>query len=268
MPLILGTNSIKDTGYDVANSCRFNSGSSDHLTRSLGASETSTRIATWSFWVKRGNLGSYNIYSNEVEDDNNRGYFQFNADQLRMVDEAGTGTELKATQVFRDVSAWYHIVIAMDTTQSTSTNRVKWYVNGNQISIDATTTFPPQNTDQKILIGGQTNKNHIGKIHPSGGEFDGYDGPTTVGEYRRNPWGFYDMHGNVWEWTADWYQAAYLAANPSFDPEGPASGLGRVLRGGSWASVKTDLRSANRSVMPPTSYRHYIGFRVGFQSSK
>jgi len=174
MPLILGTNSIKDTGYDVANSCRFNSGSSDHLTRSLGASETSTRIATWSFWVKRGNLGSYNIYSNEVEDDNNRGYFQFNADQLRMVDEAGTGTELKATQVFRDVSAWYHIVIAMDTTQSTSTNRVKWYVNGNQISIDATTTFPPQNTDQKILIGGQTNKNHIGKIHPSGGEFDGY----------------------------------------------------------------------------------------------
>ena len=172
--IILGTNSIKDTGFNVANSCRFNSGSTDYLSRSLGASETSTRKATWSFWVKRSALGSHTIYFNEVENDNNRGYIQFNSDQLRMVDEAGSGTELKATQVFRDVSAWYHIVIAMDTTQSTSTDRVKWYVNGNQITIDATTTFPPQNTDQKILIGGQTNKNYIGRSYPSGGEFAGY----------------------------------------------------------------------------------------------
>ena len=174
MPLILGTNSIKDTGYNVANSCRFNSGSTDYLSRSLGASETSTRKATWSFWVKRGALGSHTIYFNEVENDNNRGYIQFNSDQLRMVDEAGSGTELKATQVFRDIASWYNIVIAMDTTQGTASNRVKFYVNGSQISIDATTTFPPQNTDQKILIGGQTNKNYIGRGYPSGAPFDGY----------------------------------------------------------------------------------------------
>ena len=194
MPLILGTNSIKDTGYNVANSCRFNSGSTDYLSRSLGASETSTRKATWSFWVKRGALGSHTIYFNEVENDNNRGYIQFNSDQLRMVDEAGSGTELKATQVFRDIASWYNIVIAMDTTQGTASNRVKFYVNGSQISIDATTTFPPENADQKILIGGQTNKNYIGRSYPSGGEFAGYfaefvfiDGlqldPTSFGEF-------------------------------------------------------------------------------------
>ena len=205
MPLILPGNvgsATAATSYSVANSCRFNSGSSDHLTRSLGASETSTRIATWSFWVKRGNLGSHTIYSNEVENDNNRGYIQFNSDQLRMVDEAGSGTELKATQVFRDIASWYNIVIAMDTTQGTAANRVKWYVNGSQISIDATTTFPPQNTDQKILIGGQTNKNHIGKTHPSGGEFDGYFAEFVFIDGQQlapDQFGEFDSDSGIWK---------------------------------------------------------------------
>ena len=201
MPLILGANQLTAGGYEVDNSLRFNSGSSDSLTRSLGASPTSKRIATWSFWVKRSNLGSGVIYSNEVEDDNNRGYIQFSSDQLRMVDE-GSPTELKASQVFRDVSAWYHIVVACDTTQATSTNRVKFYVNGNQISIDATTTFPSQNTDLEILTGGQTNKQHIGKVHPSSTFFNGYfsefyfiDGqqltPSSFGET--------DEDTNIWK---------------------------------------------------------------------
>ena len=52
------------------------------------------------------------------------------------------------------------------------------------------------------------------------------------GQYAANPWGFFDMHGNVWEWTVDWYQAAYPTGNPVVDPTGPASGSNRVTRGG------------------------------------
>ena len=52
---------------------------------------------------------------------------------------------------------------------------------------------------------------------------------VDVGQFSANPWGFFDMHGNVWEWTADWYQAAYPTGNPVVDPSGPASGSYRVI---------------------------------------
>ena len=89
--------------------------------------------------------------------------------------------------------------------------------------------------------------------------------PSTVGNYAANPWGFFDMHGNVWEWTADWYQAAYPIGNPVIDPTGAASGSFRVTRGGSWSNVGTHLRSARRNTVTPSNRGGYIGFRVGFQ---
>ena len=88
---------------------------------------------------------------------------------------------------------------------------------------------------------------------------------VDVGQFSANPWGFFDMHGNVWEWTADWYQAAYPTGNPVADPSGPASGSHRVLRGGSWDHDGTLLRSAKRRNYPPSDHRYYLGFRVGFQ---
>ena len=87
---------------------------------------------------------------------------------------------------------------------------------------------------------------------------------VDVGQFSANPWGFFDMHGNVWEWTADWYQAAYPTGNPVVDPTGPASGSHRVLRGGSWSNDGPYLRSAKRNSAPPAR-NTTIGFRVGFQ---
>ena len=102
-----------------------------------------------------------------------------------------------------------------------------------------------------------------------GGGNDGNDSKQTVniGQFSANPWGFYDMHGNVWEWVQDW-KANYLTGTQT-DPEGPASGSLRVLRGGSWVSGGTGLRSAERLDIPPSN-RNYgtLGFRVGFQAVK
>jgi formylglycine-generating enzyme required for sulfatase activity len=88
---------------------------------------------------------------------------------------------------------------------------------------------------------------------------------ADVGQYAANPWGFFDMHGNVYEWTADWYQSAYPTGNPVVDPTGPASGSARVRRGGSWSNVGTHLRSARRDYSPPSTRDFILGFRVGFQ---
>jgi formylglycine-generating enzyme required for sulfatase activity len=87
---------------------------------------------------------------------------------------------------------------------------------------------------------------------------------VNVGQYAANPWGFFDMHGNVWEWTADWYQAAYPTGNVT-DPTGPASGSTRVVRGGCWGFPGAYLRSAKRD-HNPTGYRNATrGFRLSLR---
>jgi formylglycine-generating enzyme required for sulfatase activity len=104
-----------------------------------------------------------------------------------------------------------------------------------------------------------------------GGANDGNDFKQTrdVGQYAANPWGFFDMHGNVREWTADAYQATYPPGNPVVDPINlGASGSMRVVRGGAWYNSTTVLRSARRNNYSPGGRNNYIGFRVGFQKSQ
>ena len=86
---------------------------------------------------------------------------------------------------------------------------------------------------------------------------------SDAGNYAANPLGFFDMHGNVWEWTADRYGNYFLGAQT--DPTGPASGSFRVRRGGSWDVVGTSLRSARRGDDTPSNRHFYLGFRVGFK---
>ena len=91
---------------------------------------------------------------------------------------------------------------------------------------------------------------------------DGYVFTSPVGSYRANPFGLYDMHGNAWQWCADWYGEKYYAASPLEDPIGPDSGWSRVLRGGSWSYGPTLARSAYRSWYAPDDRDTCCGFRV------
>lgn len=81
----------------------------------------------------------------------------------------------------------------------------------------------------------------------------------AVGRYPPNPFGLYDLYGNVWEWCSDWYDEHYYARSPRADPQGPLDGDTHVLRGGSWIDPGWHCRSADRSHLEAL---HFVGFRV------
>jgi len=92
---------------------------------------------------------------------------------------------------------------------------------------------------------------------------DGYAFTAPVGSYPAgaSPYGALDMAGNVWEWVADWFDDNYYDVSPARDPQGPAAGAERVLRGGGWSSQARGVRAAHRDRMAPDKASDQIGFR-------
>jgi hypothetical protein len=134
----------------ISKSLRFNSADSAYLNRTP-ASAGNRKTWTWSGWVKQtlGNASWIFLFGNansgntqgfycEITANNNLNIYDYNSAYV---------WQLQTTQVFRDPAAWYHIVVAIDTTQATSTNRVKVYVNGSQITAFGTATYPTLNYD-------------------------------------------------------------------------------------------------------------------------
>ncbi|RMA67687.1 formylglycine-generating enzyme family protein [Ulvibacter antarcticus] len=85
-----------------------------------------------------------------------------------------------------------------------------------------------------------------------------------VGTKSANELGLHDMSGNVWEWTNDWYASDYYSSSPSNNPQGPLTGASRVFRGGSWFSIASSCRVADRNNNDPTGTFNRLGFRPIF----
>jgi hypothetical protein len=186
MPLILGTNSIKDTTYDVANSLRFNNDSSDNLSRTP-SSASNRRTFTFSTWFKlSGTDGSFISAGTDIS---NGPLFIIDIlsggnEGILRIEDTVSGSNviaLRTTRKFRDPSAWMHIVVAIDTTQSTASNRVKLYINGTQETsfLSSYQTYPSQNLELAI---NNTHEHRIGTraANTSGKFFDGYMCETVL----------------------------------------------------------------------------------------
>jgi len=153
MPLILGAQSASAAAaYDIDNSCMFNDDDSAFL--EITPASTSDGIRqTWTFsvWFKIGNLGAEagrrRILFPRTDGSNYADMWLETDDTLSFNDyQSGTKFNFVTTQLFRDVGAWYHLVIAMDTTQAVEADRTKIYLNGTQITDFGTETYPAQDT--------------------------------------------------------------------------------------------------------------------------
>ena len=87
-------------------------------------------------------------------------------------------------------------------------------------------------------------------------------GPHPVGEKSANPWGIFDMHGNVCEWCWDWYSRDSYTAPTLADQYNPKEGVRRIRRGGGFSDEASDLRAAARASLPPEIRSRLVGFRV------
>ena len=161
MPLILGTNSIKDATYNVANSVRFNHGEDGYLSRTASSGSYGTTY-TISFWFKNTHPTAANeqyIYMGGDQNTSNNLWIRLNGSSrtlyLRTRTSGSNDCVLITNRVFRDHSAWYHVVYEIDTTQGTASNRVKLYINGAQETSFGTETYPDQNDTFKIATSGK-----------------------------------------------------------------------------------------------------------------
>jgi len=141
--------------YSIDQSLRFpntDSGSGNAYLNRTPSSASNRKTWTYSLWVKRSKLGSGGANQSQLIwaafDGGDADQFQFGDDNtLRFYLNDAVNASIITTAVYRDVSSWYHIVLSVDTTQATAADRVKFYVNGEQVTSFSTATYPSQNYD-------------------------------------------------------------------------------------------------------------------------
>ncbi len=249
-PILGGNGAV--AGYSIDNSLRFNDNDSPRLTRTP-SSASNRKTWTWSGWVKRGNLGSgqhlFASGSGSGSGGANEMQFQFGSDDKLKIGSAGVGTS-QSSSVFRDVSAWYHVLLVVDTTEASASNRVKIYVNSRQLTLDSN-LYSTLNQDTAV---NDTVEHRIGKrVRNDNEPYDGYmaechfiDGqalsPTDFGEF--------DEDSGIWK--PKQFSGSYGTNGFYLDFENSGS-LGADQSGNGNNFTPTNLASTDQTTDTPTN---------------
>lgn len=205
---VLSANTPAPTSYNLTRSLRFRASAGGFLNRTF-PSAGNRKTWTWSAWVKRGALGSNQILFDTgvlTTSDSTFTTIGFSSSDTLLV--SGYSVQWKnTTQVFRDPSAWYHIVITWDTTQATASNRVRVYVNGSQVTTFGTTFDPSLNFDGAI---NQAAAHYFCYPAYSYGYFDGYLAETNfIDGQALTPTSFGSFSTTTGVWQPKKYSGSY-----------------------------------------------------------
>ena len=240
----LAGSSGQSTGFEINQSARFNQGDGAYLQDPNSNAGDSRKKFTFSTWFKRGDFGdNIYFYSYRYDDNNlNNLYFDTN-DKLNWIDKSGGSTQMNliTNRVFRDPSAWYHIVLQWDTAQAVSSERAKIYINGSRVTDFGTETYPSLNADSGGV--NRTGSNmRVAALGSNAGItdfFDGYFAETHYSDnYSYGPeyFGEFDSNNN---WIPKEVDISYGAASFYFD-YATASNLGTNTKGKGNYSEATD----------------------------
>jgi len=201
MSIIIPANTLAVGGFNVANSVRLDGIDSSSRMEYTASNASNRRTWTWSAWIKRSDKRTNNfqvLFSSTPTGPAER--IMFEGDKLTYDhDKAGTDFSVSTPGVLRDFSAWYHVVVMKDTTQSTETNRIKIYVNGvQQTLVEVQEGFPGQNLESTINTAAETQLFAQG----DGEEFGGYacevvfcDGQSLAADQ----FGEFDEDSGIWK---------------------------------------------------------------------
>tara|TARA_R110000772_G_scaffold8737_2_gene28928 strand:- start:6939 stop:9257 length:2319 start_codon:yes stop_codon:yes gene_type:complete len=208
MSILANSNAIESGGYAISNSLRFET-TSKYLNRTPASASNRTTY-TLSYWVKRGALGTYMATFGAGTSGSDYDGIRFDpSNQLEFFLQGATASYITTTQAFRDPSAWYHFVFSIDTTQATASNRIKIYVNGEQITAFSTVTYPSLN----YSCGINNNIAHAIGASSTGGFNTFLDGYMTeinfIDGQALTPSDFGEYDTDTGQWVAKRYTGTY-----------------------------------------------------------
>ena len=259
-PTIMPANSVSG-GYEVDNSLRLNGPDSAYLNRTATAGNRKTW--TWSGWVKLVLGGNgFSLMRCWADDDNFTGLTLDSNGQFSYISRSGGGNSfyLNTTPLLRDPSAWYHFVIASDTTQGTAANRVKFYVNGVQITAFDSASYPAEDSEFRINENNIVHK--INRLDETGGNGTVYSDAYLAEHHfidgaAKAPTDFGETDDNgVWipkEYDGDYGTNGYYLEFKETGTSANASGIGADTSGETNHWAVNNLAATDVMIDTPTN---------------